>query len=55
MSNLFHTVSDELEELHAENERLRQALERLKVYPLLTRRAGPLEQGALRIVREALR
>lgn len=55
MSNPYYTVSDEAEELRDENARLREALERLKVHPLLTRRAGPLEQGALHIVREVLR
>jgi hypothetical protein len=35
--------------------RYRLALERLRTYPLLTRRHGPLEAGAKRIVEEALR
>jgi hypothetical protein len=39
----------------ADRDRYKAALERLKVYPLLTRRSGPLEQGASQVVRDALR
>jgi hypothetical protein len=42
-------------ETRRERDRYKAALDRLKAYPLLTRRAGPLESGALRIVHDALR
>lgn len=44
-----------LTQVMAERDRYREALKRLDTHPLLTRRAGPLELAARRIVREALR
>jgi hypothetical protein len=47
--------AEQLRGAAGERDRYKPALDRLKVHPLLTRAAGPLEQAALRIVRDALR